>query len=341
MMTRRSSSVTIREVAKQAGVSIATVSRYINQTATVSPEVATRLDEVMETLKYVPHSAARNLATQKTNSIGLLLTYNIYGDFFAPMLRGIEEVVAESGFNLLISSSISNSNNSHSQALGPHNSDGILGYADSLSEANLTHYFHSKFPVVLIYRSSPPHLSIPSVTVENKTAAKGIVDHLIEVHGRRRIVFLRGPEHQEDSYWREMGYRASLEAHSIDYDADLVCPGEFEREVAQTSMIELIMAGVEFDAVFTGDDDAAIGVLAALREMGKRVPEDVSVVGFDDQRTSPYLTPSLTTVRAPTEEVGRVAARQIINLIRGRQADPLTLLPTEIVIRNSCGCQSR
>jgi LacI family transcriptional regulator len=340
-MTRRSSSVTIREVAKQAGVSIATVSRYINQTAAVSPEVASRLDDVMETLNYTPHSTARNLATQKTNAIGLLLTYNIYGDFFAPMLRGIEEVVAEAGFNLLISSNSFKSSNLHYPALGPNNTDGILGYADSLTESGLTHYYHANFPVVLIYRSSPPHLSIPSVTVENKAASKEIVDHLIDTHDRRRIIFLRGPEHQEDSYWREMGYRASLEAHNISYNTELVWPGEFEREVAQTTMMELILAGVEFDAVFAGDDDAAIGVLAALREMGKRVPEDVSVVGFDDQRSSPYLTPSLTTVRAPTEEVGRVAARQMINLIRGRQADPLTLLPTEIVIRNSCGCQTR
>lgn len=339
-MTRKSSSVTIREVAKQAGVSIATVSRYINQTATVSPEIATRLDEVLETLKYVPHSTARNLATQKTNSIGLLLTHNIYGDFFSPLLRGIEEVVTEAGFNLLISSNLPSLTNEHSPALGPNNADGILGFADSLTEAVLTHFYHSNFPVVLIHRSSPSHLSIPSVTVENKAASKAIIDHLIDVHHRRRIIYLRGPEHHEDSYWRELGYRASLEAHNMPYDSELVLPGEFEREVSKTTMIELILAGIDFDAVFGGNDDAAIGVLAALREIGKRVPEDVSVVGFDDIRSSPYLTPSLTTVHSPTEEVGRVAARQMINLIRGRQADPLTLLPTEIVIRNSCGCQT-
>lgn len=339
-MTRRSSSVTIREVAKQAGVSIATVSRYINQTATVSPEVASRLDEVMTDLKYVPHSTARNLATQKTNAIGLMLTYSIYGDFFSPLFRGVEEIVAEAGFNLLISSNLSRYGVNHTPALGPNNTDGIIGYADSLTEADLRYYHHAKFPVVLIYRSSPSNIAIPSVNVENKQAAKTIVDHLIEVHHRRRIIYLRGPNGQEDSYWRELGYRASLEAHHIPFDPELIWPGEFEREVAQTTMIELILAGMEFDAVFAGDDDAAFGVLAALREMGRRVPEDVSVAGFDDLRSSRYLTPSLTTVRAPTEEVGRVAATSMIDLIRGRQADPLTLLPTEIVIRNSCGCQS-
>jgi LacI family transcriptional regulator len=340
-MTRKSSSVTIREVAKQAGVSIATVSRHINQTATVSPKVASRLDEVMETLKYVPHSTARNLATKKTNAIGLLLIpYNFYGDFFAPLLHGIEEVVAEAGFNLLISSNLACQNSSIPSALGPHNTDGLLGFAESLPDAGLSNFYNMKFPMVLLHRTAPPNLSIPCVTVENKSASKMIVDHLIDVHHRRRIIFLRGPEKQEDSQWREAGYRASLEAHHIPYNPELVWSGEFERGFARNTMREIFLAGVEFDAIFAGNDDAAIGVLSALRETGKEIPKEVSVVGFDDQRTASYLIPTLTTIHAPTQEVGRVAARQLINIIRGGQADPLTLLPTEMVIRNSCGCQS-
>ena len=339
-MTRRSSSVTIRDVAKQAGVSVATVSRYINQTAAVSPEVAVRLNDVMDMLKYVPHATARNLATQKTNAIGLLLTYNIYGDFFAPLLRGIEEVTTEAGLNLLIASRHPGANGRIPAALGPQNTDGLLVYVDSLNNAELAHLYDINFPVVLIHRTSPSRLNIPAVTVENKAASRKIVDHLIEHHHRKKIIFLRGPENQEDSYWREMGYRASLESHGIQYKPELVLPGEFEREVAHTTIIELVMAGVEFDAVFAGDDEAAVGVLGALRETGKRVPEDIAVIGFDDQnRTAQYLIPPLTTVRAPTEEVGRVAAKQLVNLIRYGQADPLTLLPTEIVIRQSCGCQ--
>jgi LacI family transcriptional regulator len=339
-MTRRSSSVTIRDVAKQAGVSVATVSRYINQTAAVSPEVASRINDVLGMLKYVPHFTARNLATQKTNAIGLMLTYNIYGDFFAPLLRGIEEVTKEARLNLLIASRHPNSHGKIPPALGPHNTDGLLVYVDSLSNAELAHLYDLNFPMVLIHRTPPSRLNIPSVTVENKAASKGIVDHLIEHHHRKKIIFLRGPENQEDSYWRELGYRASLEAHGIQYNPEFVLPGDFEREVAHTTILELVMAGIEFDAVFAGNDEAAVGVLGALRETGKRVPEDIAVIGFDDQnRTIQYLTPPLTTVRAPTEEVGRVAAQQLVNLIRNGQADPLTLLPTQIVIRQSCGCQ--
>jgi DNA-binding LacI/PurR family transcriptional regulator len=164
------------------------------------------------------------------------------------------------------------------------------------------------------------------------------VDHLIEVHGRQRIVFMRGPENNEDSFWRETGYRQSLEAHGISYEPQLVLAGEFERTVAQASMEKFLALGIPFDAVFSGDDESAVGVLTALREAGKRVPEDVSVVGFDDQRMAAYLNPPLTTVRAPTEEVGRIATEQLVKLIRTGQADQLILLPTELIFRRSCGC---
>jgi LacI family transcriptional regulator len=338
-MTKRSHSITIRDVARQAGVSVATVSRYINKTTPVSPDVAARLDEVMGALNYVPHTTARNLATQKTNAVGLLLTYRMYGDFFASLLRGVEEVTGESRLNLLIESRRQNSNGKIPAVLGPQNTDGLLVFVDSLNDAELSLLSEVNFPVVLIHRTAPARLNIPAVTVENKAALIKIINHLIEQHHRKNIIFLRGPENQEDSYWREMGYRVSLEAHGISYKPELVLPGEFDREVAHSTILKLVLAKVEFDAVFAGNDEAAIGVLSALREAGRRVPEDVAVIGFDDQnRTAPYLSPPLTTVRAPTEEVGRVAARQLVTLIRHGQADPLTLLPTEMIIRQSCGC---
>jgi DNA-binding LacI/PurR family transcriptional regulator len=338
-MTRRSSTVTIRDVADQAGVSVATVSRYINATAPVSTDVAARLDEVMSGLKYVPHAAARHLATQRTNAIGLLLTVNIYGDFFTPMLHGIEDAIGGAGFNLLISSNLPRLTRGFPRPLGPHNTDGLLVFANSMDDAELAHLHGMEFPLVLIHRSPPDGLNIPSVTVENKAASAEIVEHLIRVHNRRRIAYLRGPERQEDSTWREMGYLEALESNGLPFDSSLVLQGDFEREAARAAMGGLIASGAPFDGVFAGDDDSAVGALAALQDAGLRVPGDVSVVGFDDQRMSSYLSPPLTTVRAPTEDVGRAAAQQLLTLLRGGQADPLTLLPTEIVIRLSCGCQ--
>lgn len=340
-MTRKSSSVTIRDVARQADVSVATVSRFINQTAPVSEDVAQRIQTVMKTLRYTPHVAARNLATNRANAVGLMISFNMYGDFFGPMLNGIESVVGEHSLNLLISSNNLTLRGGHGgMPLGPNNADGLIIYADSISDAAIRHLYELEFPMVMVYRTPDSDLKIPCVNIENKAASYKIVEHLIKVHGRRKIVFLRGPEGQQDSYWRESGYRKALEENGIPYDPLLVLPGEFERHIAAMTITDALLNGLEFDAVFAGDDDAAVGVLGALRDTGRRAPRDISVVGFDDQRTSSYLTPALTTVRAPTLEVGRVAAQQLINLMRTGEADCETLLPTEIVIRESCGCHT-
>ncbi len=337
-MTRKSSSVTIREVAKYAGVSVATVSRYINQNAPVSQEATERISQVMLDLNYSPHAAARHLATRRTRAVGLLLT-DMYNDFFAPLFSGIETVVSENKYNLLVASYKPALRQEVQIPIGPHNTDGLLVFADALDEQQLTQLSLTKFPLVLIHRTPPVHLKIPFVTVENKAATHKIVDHLIEVHGRRRILFMRGPKNQEDSHWREIGYRAALEAHGLPVDEKMILVGEFEHTIAQKALGEYLSQGSHnFDAIFTGDDESAIGVLTALKEAGLRVPEDVSVAGFDDSRLSAFLDPPLTTVRAPTEEVGRTAACQLFQLLHGQPAEQVTLLATETILRRSCGC---
>ncbi len=339
MTKSKRDTATIRDVAHEAGVSVATVSRYINRNARVSDEVADRLEKVMQKMHYIPQATARNLATHRTHTIGLLLL-DISGDFFAPLLNGIEAITSQAGYDLLISCTRqSSTRHAFPPPLGPQNTDGLLVFADGLDEKGLVELGASKFPMVLIHRTPPEPLKIPCVTVENKAASKKIVEHLITAHGRRRIVFLRGPSEQEDSYWRELGYRQALAMHGISFDPLLLSSGEFDRIAAQSAINQLIKRGLKFDGVFTGDDEAAVGVLAGLEGGGLKVPEDVSVVGFDDQRMSPYLSPPLTTVRAPTEEVGREAVRQLLKLIEGDSlATSTTLLPTEIVIRSSCGC---
>jgi DNA-binding LacI/PurR family transcriptional regulator len=149
---------------------------------------------------------------------------------------------------------------------------------------------------------------------------------------------LQGPEGHEDSQWRERGYRDALESHGIPFDPELVVPGEFDEEQAFAAMQQLLLDSVDFDAVFSGDDDAAIGVYRALKMANRIIPDDVAVVGFDDVQFSRYISPALTTVRAPIEEVGREAVRQLIRLLNGEQAQSLVLMRTELVIRESCGC---
>lgn len=340
-MTRRSSSVTIRDVAREAGVSVATVSRYINRNAPVSLEVAERLDKVMTGLRYMPHAAARHLASRKTRVVGLLLN-NLHNDFFVPLLNGIESVIRQKGYNLIIATYHANSREYTQPPIGPHNTDGLLVFSDCLTDDDLASLTASGFPMVLVHRTPPATLSIPSVTVENVESTRQLVDHLINAHGRRRILFLRGPIHQDDSIRRELGYKNALDANGIPFDETLVFNGDFERDIAYQVMDDFLGSDrrVAFDAVFTGDDDAAIGVLKALHKHGLRVPEDISVTGFDDLGFAPFLDPPLTTVRAPTEKVGQIATARLFDLLENGPANEVVVLPTEIVFRRSCGCES-
>ena len=340
-MTRKSHSVTIRQVAEKAGVSVATVSRYINHNAPISRDVSERLKKVMAELRYVPHAAARQLASQKTRVVGLLLN-TLHNDFFVPLLNGIEAVVRKHEYNLVIATYLLGSRD-NPPPIGPHNTDGILVFSDGLSDDDLVALHHRNFPMVLVHRTAPESVKIPSVTVENKKVSFELINHLIKVHGRKHIMLLRGPIFQEDSYWRETGYRSALEANGIPLDERLILNGDFERNTAYKVMYEFIATEkqVPFDAVFAGDDDAAIGVLKALHENGYRVPEDVSVVGFDDLGFSAFLTPPLTTVSAPTEAVGRIATEQLFSLFDKQSPEGVTLLPTELIIRRSCGCTTR
>ena len=327
---------TIDDVARLAEVSISTVSRVINGTVPVSAGVVKRVEAAMRELQYVPRAAARNLASRRTHMLGLLLS-EIRGDFFGPLLMGIEAVAHAEGYDLLISTA--GRRGPHDElpgSLGRHNTDGLLVFAGALNEKGLAKA--SALPMVLIHESPPPGLSIPCVTIENKNAARAIVAHLITVHDRRRIALLQGPADNEDAYWREMGYREALELYDLPLDPALIAPGNFDREAAQASVAQLLADGTDFDAIFTSDDEAAVGALQALQKVGRRVPDDVAVVGFDDQRLAAVLNPPLTTVYAPTEEVGRVAARELFCLLHTGKAEPLTLLPTELVIRRSCGC---
>ncbi|HTO99755.1 MAG TPA: LacI family DNA-binding transcriptional regulator [Anaerolineales bacterium] len=339
-MTRRQDSVTIREVAKKAGVSVATVSRYTNSSAPVSPEVAERLAQVMSELHYMPHAAARQLATRKTRAVGLLLN-NLRNDFFVPFLNGVEDVVRKKGYNLIIATYLADSREETPPPIGPHNTDGMLVFSDGLGDEALASYHATGFPMVLVHSTPPASLSIPSVTVENIEITRQLIEHLIRVHGRQRIVFLRGPKGQEDSFLRERGYRQALEANGLEYDKRLIHTGGFERGIAYDAINTILSNGnrTQFDAVFAGSDDAAIGVFRALQQHGVRIPEDVSVAGFDNLGFGRFLDPPLTTVSAPTETVARMATERLFGLLDNQPSEGAVVLPTELILRRSCGCQ--
>jgi DNA-binding LacI/PurR family transcriptional regulator len=176
------------------------------------------------------------------------------------------------------------------------------------------------------------------VLFDNRSGILQLMQHLIEVHGRRRIVFLHGPAGNQDSQAREESYREALALHGIDFDPALVGRGGYNEPGGQAAIAEMLRAGTRFDAVYAGDDEGAIGAMTALREAGKRVPEDVAVVGFDDLPVARHLTPPLTTVRAPIEQAGYMAATRLLQVLESGDAEAVTALPVELVVRASCGC---
>ena len=334
---KRKPRATIKDVARLAGVSIASVSRVINHTADVSPETEARVKRAISALDYRPHLAARSLVRRRTNTIGLILPE--FGDeYVSLLLRGIELEARKNDMGLLVFATQYPKTMENPKPLGDENTDGVVVFVDSLPLADLARFEQIGFPVVLIHRTAAYGLDIPCVTIENRDSARRAVDHLIDVHGYRRIAFLSGMAGHEDSSLREVGYRESLAAHGIAYDPALIAEGGFNREQAQRAVAKWLRTQTEIDAIFCGDDEMAMGALSAINRAGKRVPQDIALVGFDDIAPARYLSPPLTTVRAPIEQVGALAVLQLMKIIRGEAVEPLVLLPTELIIRQSCGC---
>ncbi|MCL4264650.1 MAG: LacI family transcriptional regulator [Anaerolineae bacterium] len=328
---------TIADVARQAGVSTATVSRVINKSGNVTADTIVRVQAAIASLDYAPHSGARILASRRARTIGLI-TPTISDLFFTDLLRGIEQTVYENDYTLLVHATHGRPYDDiiPTLPLSHHNTDGLIIFTNSVDDAHLQKLHKRHFPLVLLHRSPPAGTDIPCVTFENKDGARQMTAHLIAC-GYRRIAFVAGPAGNEDAYGREQGYREALAAHGLVVDPALIVPGDFNAVVAGTAVTHLLHSQPTIDAIFAADDESARGALAAIRQSGRRMPQDIALAGFDDSLLSQYLNPPLTTVRAPIEAAGRAATAQLIQLIHTGHADPLTLLPTELVIRESCG----
>ncbi|MEQ8675247.1 MAG: LacI family DNA-binding transcriptional regulator [Aggregatilineales bacterium] len=327
----REQKVTIDDVAMLAGVSISTVSRVLNTSGYVSKKTADKVNDAIRKLKFVPQSSARNLASNRTNTLGLVV-HELAAPFILPLLRGIENATRDSGLNLLVGATMDKRR--LMATLGEHNADGLLVTAGCITDEELLRLYYAKFPIVLMFRKPPDGFDIPYIVAENRQSSSAMVSHLIKDCGRRRIAFLRGLEADYDSHQRELGYRDALAEHGIPFDESLVGYGGFDEAVARNTIETWLEKDLAFDAVFAGDDEAAVGVYHAAESAGLSIPDDIMVVGFDDDYLARRMIPSLTTVHVPIEEIGKNATCMLIDLINGKYVESMTL-PTEVVIRRS------
>ena len=327
--------VKINDVARQAGVSTATVSRVINGTGTVSENTAKKVNQAISSLKFVAHGSARGLAGSKTHTIGLVLP-GLTTFFFTTLIQGINDCIYNRDYSLLMYSVNTPASmiSGKPLPLGEHNTDGLIVFTDFLDDYSIQYMHDQDLPIVMLHSSPPVELNIPKIMFENEEGACDVVNHLIKM-GNKKIVYLRGPEGNEDSRQRELGYRRALTANNIEIDENLIGRGNFASGRAEDEIIDMLNRGVKFDAIFAGNDDAAAGVYRALRKQGFLIPEDIAVAGFDDDYMAQYISPALTTVKAPVQKSGFEAARILLDLIDGKPTVNEVRLQTELVIRES------
>jgi DNA-binding LacI/PurR family transcriptional regulator len=334
-----SSPPTLEQVAALAGVSRATVSRVVNGSPKVSPVVRAQVERAVAKLGYVPNRAARSLVTRRADSVALVASEphaRFFSEpFFAGMVRGVSAALAETGVQLLllIAQGLPDRQRLQRYVVGGH-VDGVLLASLHGDDPLPGALERAGVPAVLVGRPAGP---VPAsyVDADNRGGAGKAVEHLVR-RGRRRIATITGPLDMGVGLDRLEGYRDGLTAAGLAADEDLVEPGDFTEEGGAAAMARLLARpGPPVDAVFAASDLMAAGALRALRAAGRRVPEDVAVVGFEDSAVARYAQPPLTTVRQPIEEMGRQATRMLLAKIAGETGGMHLILDVDLVERAS------
>ncbi|MEP7227913.1 MAG: LacI family DNA-binding transcriptional regulator [Gemmatimonadales bacterium] len=328
---------TIKDVARVAGVSVATVSRVCNGSPSVKEETRRHVGEVASRLSYAPHGAARSLITSRTSTIGVLLP-DLYGEFFSEVIRGIDQTAQHHGYHLLVSSS----HDGRPAIEGALRSmrgrvDGLIVMWPEMDAEIAVRNLPAGFPVVLLNAPATPD-AFDVIMIANFDGARAMVCHLLDL-GHTRIAIIKGAAGNVDAAERLRGYRVALAEAGATASPELEVAGDFTEESGFRATRELMLGEARPSAIFAANDAMAIGSLSALREAGLRVPEDVALAGFDDIPMARYLEPALSSVHVDISALGERATLRLLAAIRdkdGHQPRAETL-PTILVLRRSCG----
>jgi LacI family transcriptional regulator len=330
--------VTIKDVAREANVSVATVSRVLNGSGPVSEATSRRIREVAGRMRYVPHGGARSLITSRTDTLGVLLP-DLYGEFFSEVIRGMDDTAQRQGFHLLISRSYADRNGIETAMRAMRGRvDGVVAMSPDLDAESLLNV-PSTMPVVLLCSVSRGN-ELDSLTIQNCRGAREMVTHLVS-RGHRRIAIIKGSARNYDAAERLRGYRLALKDAGVERDSGLERDGDFTEAGGYSATQALLEIKPRPTAIFAANDSMAIGALSALRESGVRVPEDMAVAGFDDIPLARYVEPSLSSVHVPICELGARAVEILLNGIAHKNDHDRRRerVSTHLVIRRSSGGQ--
>ncbi|WP_454730022.1 LacI family DNA-binding transcriptional regulator [Cellulosimicrobium protaetiae] len=328
---RSTGRVTIGDVARTAGVSVATVSKVINGRYGVAMETSRHVQEVIDQLGYESSIVARSLRSSRTNVIGILVAE--FEPFSTELLKGISEAVDGTGYELLAYSGGLRRDDRvgweqrYLSRLGGTLIDGAILVTPTVVAPG------NSIPVVAVDPHRGPS-GPPTVDSDNLAGARAATEHLLSL-GHRRIGFLAGRPDLESARLREQGYREALADAGVPFDPDLVRVGGYRPDLADSPAHELLSLAERPTAIFAANDLSAIRTMEVAAELGLRVPDDVSVVGFDNVPESALTTPPLTTVDQPIHRMGAEALRLIVDLVEGNTREPHVRLPTTLVVRGT------
>lgn len=325
----------MRDVAHQAGVSISTVSHVVNNTRAVSDEARSRVLAAMKTLGYKPNALAQNLRRQQTSSIGMIVPDSA-NPFFAEVARGIEDTSFEQNHSVILCNTDGDVDKqaTHTDLLIKNQVAGILFVAAGISTELVEDLQARQVPLVVVDREVPD-VAVDTVLTNHLQGGRLATQHLLDL-GHRRIACISGGSDLSPSAERLTGYQQILQENDLPFDESLVMKGDFQYESGYRAAQQLLALADPPTAVFACNDLMAVGVISAAIQLGLRVPQDLSVVGFDDVRLASFTNPPLTTIAQPTYEIGVIAATMLLEQAQNLAAPPRTRrLDTHLVIRSS------
>ncbi|MGA9332808.1 MAG: LacI family DNA-binding transcriptional regulator [Rudaea sp.] len=331
--------VTIKDVAREAKVSVATVSRALNGSASVTVETRRLIDAVAKRLSYVPHATARSLITRRTETVGALLP-DLYGEFYSELIRGIDLAARSRGLHLLVSSSHGSATEAAAALRAMQGRvDGLLIMSPHVDGEFLRNYLPGSLPTVLM-NSPATSTRYSTLNIDNYGGAFAMTQHLIRC-GYRKIALIGGPDGNFDASERLRGYRDAV-AQSGEPIESNTYGGDFTEESGYYASRQMLAMRNRPRAIFASNDMMAVGALFALNEAGVRVPEDIALVGFDDIPIAPFVSPPLSTVRVRIANLGRSALEELATQLEEHDTtpSPLRTFPCEIVVRASCGANA-
>jgi DNA-binding LacI/PurR family transcriptional regulator len=330
---------TSADVARKAGVSRTTVSFVLNRRteARISPATRERVLDAARLIGYRHEAPPRRPTSSHSRMIGLVLRQSaeqVSSDaLLAEVVRGVSEAARDAGHHVLLEPLPPTEGSTYGALVRTGHTDGLIVSGPRWDDAELLELVEDGYPIVV--QGTVPDIPVPSVDVDNRAGARHAVGHLVKLGHRSIACITNAPLAYTAAAERLAGYRDALEAAGVTADDALVAEGEFDASSGHRAMNELLARGLPFTAVFVASDVVALGALASLREHGYSIPDDISVVGFDDIPLAAHFDPPLTTIRVPAHDLGFTAGRALLERLGRRSVTARTLLPTELIVRAS------